>query len=956
MVDSYVVGIDLGTTNAVLAYAAVVEGQAQALPKVLPIGQWVDQGVWQEKALLPTYRYHPLPHEQGLLLPLPFALRQLQHECPVVFGEYAVKLGARSRGQGVASAKSWLSQASQVHQDPLDAFLPWNNGPQVSSIPLVSPVLATASYLNYLQSWWNHCFAQYPLSQQKVVVTLPASFDEYARDLTLSAAELAGLSQIQFLEEPTAAAYAWLQEQGADTTTIAQAGVMCVLDIGGGTTDLSLIDFRRPQASKRLAVGDHLMLGGDNLDASIAQMALTQIQAQSSTKLQVSAQQWSQLLLSARQCKESMMAEHGPKTVSVSLLGRGKSLVAQQKKVDLNTENVRARILDGFLPILDFTTVEPPREQAKLGLVQVGLAFEQKTSITGHLLHFLQQTPLALDSVLLNGGFFQAQGFLQRLTEQVQHWASSHWQGRAIAIQKPENPQLAVALGAAFFATRDLNPTDRATIIGGGAPRSLFLQLDVRHEQDDAALSAVCVAVQGMQEGEPVVLDHLFQLALNTPVHFTLYSTTAPASGFAIGDIVAVQPAWVRLPPMQARISAPDEAISSTRVPVQLISEISRVGALQLQLKSEMQYLPYTMLEFAGRTGVVGHRIQKKNLPERWQDVVHVLELAYGPKQKKANTVSEKQLLANVRRTIDQVLGPKRQWDITLCRSLVDVLLLWAKNRRRSARHEAYWLATLGFALRPGYGVIGDSHRLEHVLDIILQPPGHHEHSVWFAWWTLVRRIAPGLDELAQQAIFVAHEAKLQALMQALHVKPQLTSLEKKRTKKSSVTLSNKQQDLKARAPEAMLQAIASFDQLRGKTWFETGLFALLNAKGIGVATPLGVNQQLLAWCFAQVAHRQAMTQGQDFQPLSAACLEPQVKLWLAQDWVAYPAFGLAASIAVQRVPDAQLDEQLCRLVEIQLEATKQPKAWQQSIRVVERCDTVLQALAGESLPQGLAL
>ena len=978
MVDSYAVGIDLGTTNAVIAYSAIEKGQ-QHSPQVLPIGQWVDQGIWQERPVFPTYRYHVLPHEQDLLASLPFEYSHLDQDFPVVFGEYAVKLGALNRGQGVSSAKSWLSQASRVHHDAADAFLPWGtNRDAAQSVSLVSPVIATASYLYYLHQWWNHRFPENPLQDQCLVITLPASFDEYARDLTLAAAELAGLGHAQFLEEPTAAAYAWLEDQQQQKEAVSKAGVMCVLDVGGGTTDLSLIDFSNPESVKRLAVGDHLMLGGDNIDAAIAQTALVQMQEDDDNKIQVSTAQWAQLMLSARECKEVLMSDQSPEIVSLSLLGRGKSLIARQKKASLSSQTLRKQLLEGFLPSLKYDQLEEPMS-SKAGLVEVGLQFEQDTAMTRHLLRFLKQDEKPIDSVLLNGGFFKSRGFQDRIAEQFQAWADEQWQGKPVHIIQSSDPQLAVALGAAAYAQRrvlnkksvssDKTPT-QSTLIGGGSPRYLYLQLDGSGE--DTQTQVVCVAKKGMEEGVSTIVEHRFQLVLNQPVLFTLYSTT-DSTGDDLGDIVAVQRDWSRLPAMQVTVSAA-EATTQNSAPVQLVTEISAVGALQLQLKNTEQNLPDTILEFAGRSGVVGARVHKQHLPKAWPHLVFAIEAVYGPKNKRDQGLqSEKEAMSGLRKTVDQVLGTKSQWDVTVCRSLSDALLRWQKNRRRTVRHEAYWLSLLGFAMRPGYGVVGDSSRMEHVKKVLRSPPAHHDYNVWFAWWTLVRRVAPALGSV-QEVLFAAHEAKLKSVFQTLTLKPKAKEKNqgsKKGAKKNTPILSKKEQDLKVRAPEAMLRAISSLDRIRGKTWFENSLFELVGAAGVGVATPLGVNLQSVAWCFGQVVARYSSSFGRAgtgspasgcthetvFHPLDKVYVEQQVQTWLTQNWRECPELGLAASIAAQTASEEiEISDALRYQVEMKLHEHGLPESWRQSIRAAHQSDAFQDALAGENLPQGIGL
>ena len=962
MIESYSVGIDLGTTNAVVAYTPVGQGKALEPAQILPIGQWVAEGVWQEKPLFPTYRYHTLPHESALLQPLAFPFRPLDNDFPVIYGEFAVRLGATNRGQGVSSAKSWLSQASRVHRDAQDAFLPWGIGEDLAaSIKQVSPLMASASYLHYIHSWWNHKFPEFPLSEQRVVITLPASFDEYARDLTMAAAEVAGLGQAQFLEEPTAAAYAWFDNQGdQQAKKAAEAGVMCILDVGGGTTDLSLINFSNPEKPERLSVGEHLMLGGDNLDAALAQSALVQMTEEAGQKIQMSAAQWAQLMLAARDGKERIFSGEDlqEETLTLSLLGRGRSLIAKQRQAVLKIADIRQQLFEGFLPQLDFNDQTQVTE--KKGLVEIGLQFEQDTAITRHLLQFLQQADSRIDSVLLNGGFFQADGFCDAIQRQFDHWSTQAWADHKVQLIKTENPQTAVAIGAVSYCearrlqalqkeTSNTQQVKAAPIIGGGAPRSLFLALS---GGEQTATQAVCVTVKGMPEAESFELAPEFHLAVNRPVQFSLYSTTKKINA-QLGDLVDIDSQWSQLPAMQVQIDvASDESIQE--VAVRLITEVTIVGALQLQFKamSNTLKMPDTLLEFAGRSGAAGVRLNKKHLPHTWPEVVEAFENVYGAKKagQQNQAKNDKEAFAQLRKKLD-TLGSRSDWNITICRSLADLFLKWRKNRRRSARHESFWLTQLAYVIRPGYGVVGDINRLEYIRDILETPPAYHEHDVWFGWWTLVRRAAGGLDATYQQWLFETHEAKLKSLMDFLQQAGKSKS--KPAKKGAKPTLSKKEQDLKNRAPEAMLRAIASLDHIRGRSWFEEKLFKLLKVEA------MGVNQQVIAWCLGLVVNRYPQIQGDtEFTPLSSTVVTEQVKLWLGENWQQCPELGLASSFAVQNHPDETiaLPEDLRKEVIKKLDNSKLPVSWKESITDSSSSAALSDALAGDSLPHGLRI
>ena len=353
----YLVSIDLGTTNTVLAYAP--PGAAEV--ELFLIDQLAAPGEVVAAPLLPSNRYHPAAEELGPgQLQLPWQLPDVAGVERMAVGRLARILGAATPGRLVASAKSWLSHPGVDRMAPI---LPWGAEPEV---PKVSPVAASASYLAHLRANWNIRFPQHPLEQQQVVLTVPASFDEGARALTLEAARMAGLPQLRLLEEPQAALYDWLYRHRATLAEdLRDTRLVLVADVGGGTTDFSLVKVElvdgEPQLT-RIGVGNHLILGGDNMDLALAHLVETRMAQQdgaTAPPARLSAGRLAQLTERCRAAKEQLLAPGAPEQVAVTLLGAGSRLIGASRKAELRREDIERVVLDGFFPLNE--TQEPAR-------------------------------------------------------------------------------------------------------------------------------------------------------------------------------------------------------------------------------------------------------------------------------------------------------------------------------------------------------------------------------------------------------------------------------------------------------------------------------------------------------------------------------------------------------------------------------------------------------------------
>src|SRR5262249_39071933 len=430
----FVVGIDLGTTNRALGFVDTgagdtPEGEALSVPQV------VNPFVVEDRALLPSFLYLPGPNEQPAgALKLPWDANR-----DFAVGEFARNFGSQVPTRLVSSAKSWLCHAVVDRRAPI---LPWK-APEGGRT--VSPLEASTRYLKHLAEAWNARVAKdvsgHRLEQQDIILTVPASFDAVARELTVEAARAAGFENLTLLEEPQAAFYAWLDATGDDWREHVKVGdLILVADVGGGTTDFTLIEVGEEAGNlslTRLAVGDHLLLGGDNMDLALAHTAA---QAFAAKGLKLHAAQMLQLAHSARHAKETILGSAQVDSAPVTVLGRGSKVIAGTLKGELSRGEVERVILDGFFP--DCPRNAEPVRQRTTGLQELGLPYVADPAITKHLAFFLarqaehlatreppngrkkRSAPTGLPTaILFNGGVFKPGSLRERLTNVLTRWA-----------------------------------------------------------------------------------------------------------------------------------------------------------------------------------------------------------------------------------------------------------------------------------------------------------------------------------------------------------------------------------------------------------------------------------------------------------------------------------------------------------------------------------------------------
>lgn len=753
----YTVGIDLGTSNTVVAYAATAEAGANDEPiQLFYIEQLVGPGEVASAPLLPSLRYHPAPGELGAVdLNLPWPQQAQGDVTPAIIGRYARQLGAQVPGRLVASAKSWLSHPGV---DRTAAILPWGAG---DDVPKVSPVTASASYLAHVRAAWLAQFPDAPLEQQDIVLTVPASFDEGARALTVEAACLAGLPKLRLLEEPQAAFHDWLfRHRRTLVTELQQTRLVLVCDVGGGTTDLTLIQVDHTSVGQlprltRIGVGDHLMLGGDNMDLALAHL----VEQRMGAGTPLPAARFSQLVQRCRVAKEQLLAADAPERTTVTLLGAGSSLVGAARSVDLTRDDVVKLVVDGFMP--QEAASERPRRR-RSGIVEFGLPYPADPAITRHLAAFLARhgdaarralgkeasadgvtdTLAVPDTLLLNGGVFNAPMLSRRLENTL-----AGWRAGAMRVLHNDEPDLAVARGAVAYAlVRAARVPELGSGIGGGSARSYFLVL----EDGVQPPRGICVLPRGTEAGHAVHLSsHSFNLRLGQAVRFHLMSSVAHTPWRA-GDLVVLDPdVFVRLPALAAVLPAP-QGRSRVDVSVQLVASITEVGTLEMQCIGTDDASQRWLLAFQLRGDAANGRdadSQSNAAHPRLPDAIALIERVFGTSSQPVDAKEVRQL----RTSLEGLLGRREDWDLPLLRALFDVLWARAKRRRRSAEHERTWLNLTGYCLRPGMGAPLDEWRVEQVWSLFAQGIQFVGDSRnWSEWWTLWRRAAGGLNEAQQ--------------------------------------------------------------------------------------------------------------------------------------------------------------------------------------------------------------
>lgn len=751
----FLVGIDLGTTNSALAFVDREGPQAsRRQARILPIPQLLAPGEIGVLDVLPSFLYRPGDEERQALA---------NDDLEWVVGAYARERGASTPTRQVASAKSWLSHPSV---DRSARLLPWGNDEG-----LLSPVDASARLLVALRDAWNRAKAdgheEWRLEQLPVVLGVPASFDQEARELTLEAARAAGLAHLTLLEEPLAAFYAWLGSVRLPLPEpLDQGGLILVCDVGGGTTDFTMVRARVEDGVpmlERVAVGEHLLLGGDNLDIALAALlesALSDRRLATTERLA--------LRRAASAAKERLLSDEGLDQVPVTVLGAGRSMVGGTRSIPLTRAEVIQVLLDGFLPMV--SVGDRPSRDRRTGLQELGLPYVSDPAITRHLVAFLagaagDHSFPRPDAVLFNGGFFTPPLARQRLVEVIARLfaPSGNWQPLVL-----ENaaPSAAVALGAARYALVQRGVGVR---VRAGSPRTYYLGLG-RQQGDREAVDALCLVPRGTDEGTQLALDAPELLvATNRPVSFPLFSSTA-RSGEA-GVVERIDAADLHRHAPLASVLRYGRKSRHLEIPVRLSAEYTETGTLHVALESRVSEHRWR-LQFQLR-GAIPEEEWSDTRDANEDEEVEATEPALTTAVIPPDRVEEARAAIagtfgddipplpspeSLPARLEAILGfGKSAWPVAAIRALADTLIPLAAGRRRSAAHEARWLNLLGFCLRPGFGAPLDEWRIGQVRGLYAEGLAHPAdvqcHVEWIVLW---QRVAGGLKagqqrELAQR-------------------------------------------------------------------------------------------------------------------------------------------------------------------------------------------------------------
>lgn len=888
---------------------------SDAALRLFQIEQLVAPGEVAARALLPSLRYHPAA---GELNPADLTLPWGAAPDGVVIGQLARQLGAQVPGRLVVSAKSWLSHAAV---DRLAPSLPWGAPDEV---PKVSPVAASASYLAHLRAAWNQHFPRSRLEHQELVLTVPASFDDAARALTLQAARDAGLPALRLLEEPQAALHDWLfRHRRSLAAELADTRLVLVCDVGGGTTDLSLVRVAHADGEPRLerfAVGRHLMLGGDNMDLALAHRVEGRLGGGGAPRLSAAA--LAQLVERCRAAKERLLtanAADAPERATVTLLAAGSKLIGSARSAELGRDEVEQLVVDGFFP-QGAADELPRRDRAAGGLVAFGLPYASDPAVTRHIAAFLQQHAHAgrPDALLLNGGVFRAERIAQRLQATL-----AGWRGAPLKLLHNADPDIAVARGAVAYA---LARRGLAPAIGGGSARSYFLVVDGGPGAD--ARRGVCVLPRGTEAGHELPLaGRSFALKSGQPVRFDLVATTTGQA--QAGDLVELAELDAQALPPLAAVLPGGNARDAREVPVLLTSVLTEVGTLALHCVAADDPARRWQLEFQLRSDPAA--AAPAGLPPRLPDALAAIERVFGARDRQADPKAVKQLRAR----LEALLGPRERWTLAALRALYDALAQRARARRRSAEHERLWLSLAGWCLRPGFGDALDGWRVAQLWPLYEQGVQHgHDAQVNAEWWTLWRRAAGGLEEAAQQRLLqdFAYTLRGAELGAEIERPPRLVKGGWDDMMRLGASLERIAPEHKAEVGDWLVAQLADRSQRTTSAW--------------------------TLWAIGRLGARVPF-HGSAHAVVAAARAAPWLEALLALDWKRVGGAAAAAANLARLSGDRARDFEpaLRERVIVRLEAAQAPPGWIERVREVVALDEAGErGVFGETLPLGLKL
>lgn len=701
----YIIGIDLGTTNSCLSYVDTLgTGQVQ----MLRIPQLNRRGEMEALPTLPSFCF-------------------LDEK--VAVGAYAEYAGARLPTKLVGSAKSWLCHSAAPRKDPI---LPLEGSLKIS------PVEATANYLRHLRQAWNSQMAKGDLDaefdQQQIILTVPASFDEIARTLTVEAAKLAGYSHLTLLEEPQAAFYSWIAAHEAQwNAQLSSSDTILVCDVGGGTTDFSLIEVNE-KGFRRMAVGDHLLLGGDNMDAAIANLMESRLQLQE----ELDSTQLLQLKCEARKAKEALLGGK-EEFYSFVIQKGGSKVIGQTLSGTLKKNEVERLLLDGFFGI--YAWDEARKLPPSRGLRSMGLPYEDEPSITKHLAAFLHKHKAQPTKVLFNGGALKPAGFREAIVASLRKWFPE----KNIDVLASISLDLAVSRGAAYYgkAQRGLGMK-----IASGSARTYYLEIGVEGEGP----RVLTLLTRGTEEGVTVKSDKTFLLSPNQPVAFHLWSSHVRLSDTP-GTILSINPEEMqRLPPIHTQMRF---GKTQNKIEVTLDISLTALGTLDLGLQtltgSHRFKLEFKIRGADGQENAldalastrVDETFDESYLQEAKKFISSIFD---GSSSMRPSTLMEE---------LEKMIGkPRLKWSPAILRGLWEAVRMHAPKCFVSSELECRFWNMVGFCLRPGFGYPMDDFRMNEMWKIMLARPISDKNSdLLIQRLICYRRMAGGFSKGQQMQI-----------------------------------------------------------------------------------------------------------------------------------------------------------------------------------------------------------
>jgi molecular chaperone DnaK (HSP70) len=740
----YIIGVDLGTTNSAVSYVDVTQDTQKQRIRIFKVPQLTGPGEITRIPVLPSFLYIPGTYDiskESIVIPWKNKKSRDQNFVGAFARDHGTKVPARL----VSSAKSWLCHSNV---DRKARILPWGAGNEVYK---VSPVQVTAAYLEHIKDAWNAIMAEDEedyLENQIVIVTVPASFDEVARDLTMEAAGMAGYRNVTLLEEPLAAFYSWLIRNGTQWRQYVRPNeLILVCDVGGGTTDFTLITLQEFEGSprfERIAVGDHLILGGDNMDLALARRIEMGF---GHRKMSLNTDRWKALCHQCRQAKEAILAGY-EKSHKITLMGKGSQLIAGTIAAKLDKKDVEEIIVEGFFPMAK--PDETRKKISRAGIAEFGLPYEQEPAITRHLGWFLEQHKedvkklldrdnAAPDLILFNGGALKPVIVQERIRTAIRHWFGETNPDIPKILENPDH-DLAVALGASYYG---LVKIGKGVRVGCGSARAYFLGISTRDETTgavDTGQKAICLVERGLDEGTHIELkDYKFEVLANQPVTFDIYSSSY-RSGDRCGDLVTIDDSMTAISPLKTVVQFGKKGVRK-QIPVQIEADFTEIGTLAIWCRSLISNHRW-QLQFQLRYDSPAAEVSDFEVFDEAivAEALNKIESAFSTK------TSTAPLESLTKEITDIVERPREKWPLGLIRKLADGLLKNRSLKNISPVHESRWLNLTGFCMRPGFAEGFDEQRMSKLWKIYSEGMRFPKNAqVQSEWWILWRRVAGGL-------------------------------------------------------------------------------------------------------------------------------------------------------------------------------------------------------------------